>query len=92
MSDPERFYRTEAPPMLGDRVIYTRAQSDEYAAIIVKVADDKRVQLAVFMPVVARLPTRSPDVFESKTWYSRWVGFDPHGAQNTWRWRPDGSR
>lgn len=93
-----RVERVEAPPMLGDRVIYTRAQGDEYAAIIVKVVDDKRVQLAVFMPVVARLPegggiaTGSPDVFESKTWYSRWVGFDAHGAQNTWRWRPDGSR
>lgn len=76
--------------MLGDRVIYTRAEGDEYAAIIAKVAvsrpDDRgrppllpRVQLAVFMP-------------ESKTWYSYWIAFDAAGAQNTWRWRPDGSR
>ena len=89
-----RVERVEAPPMLGDRVIYTRAQGDEYAAIIVKVVvsrpDDKRAQLAVFMP--GAIATGSPDVFESKTWYSRWVGFDAHGAQNTWRWRPDGSR
>lgn len=75
--------------MLGDRVIYTRAAGDEYAAIIVG-ARTTTVQLAVFM---ACSPTGGPNnAFESKTWYSPWLPFDPHGAQNTWRWRPDGSR
>lgn len=89
MSDYDRVIPIAAPPMLGDRVIYTRAEGEEYAAIIVQVASATAAMLVVFMPST---PTGRQAMVASKTWYSGRLNLDPHGAQNTWRWRPDGSR
>jgi len=80
--------------MLGDRVIYTRGEGDEYAAIVAKTRPDHAsVKLVVFMPDASEI-ARGPHtrMVESKTWYSHWVPYHETGASNTWRWRPDGSR
>ena len=80
-------------PTLGDRVIYTRQEGKNYAAIVVATRDDSmRVRLSVFMCDPPASGVEQLELIEDKVWFTRWLGYDAHGASNTWHWRPDGLR
>lgn len=88
--------RSVVLPTLGDRVIYTRQEGKEYAAIVAATrSDSMRVRLAVFMydaPASGVGQPGNAELIEGKVWFTHWLGYDAHRASNTWHWRPDGLR